>query len=301
MSCQSYRAPIEGRNFPLRLLHVMIYISSAVCFQSLLSACTEPSGHRQASYSFQFSPQLNANITYTLRAKQIMSQQVRSIPSAFVQDMKLTWRCQAIARDSATVLLMQCDQFFIRSRGKDMDITYDSEDSLHEQFGVPGMASFVSRQGRLRVQSNGYTQIMNDSLNTSAVDSEAFALTTPLFCRLPDAAVSVGNRWGADYTSIMGFIPLQVHCDYTLLSVRDGKATLAIDAHLKTSLHTAGQKLFVANGSGYQKGKIEIRLKDGIVTSSSFVQFLSGEMDMSGLKVPFTQGAEIRITGTVEQ
>lgn len=292
---------MDGRNLFLRLLYVVIYLSPAVFFQSFLSACSKPSVRSQRTYKIQFSPALHTDIIYSLHVKQIMSQQISSIPSAFMQNIRMTWHGRAMARDSGTILLMQCERFFIRSQGKDMDIVYDSDDSVRQETGLPQMEGIVNRPALLWVKPNGRTQLMSDSSQTPPVDLEAFERSTPLFCRFPDTAVTLGSRWEADYISATGFIPIQVHCNYTLMAIRDGKAALAMNALLKTLSHTSGQQLFVARGSGYQKGSIEVRVKDGVVTNSSFVQFLSGEMDMRGLKVPFSQGAEIRITGTVEQ
>ena len=119
-----------------------------------------------------------------------------------------------------------------------------------------------------------------------------------MFSLYPKDSVRVGDNWEGTSSLNMGGIDMLVNIKYTLLSIRNGLAEIAVDGTLDEKGRIAENRMDIKlKISGDQKGTYVIRMADGYLDHGNYKMNMTSEMQMMGFKIPISINADFVIKG----
>lgn len=119
-----------------------------------------------------------------------------------------------------------------------------------------------------------------------------------MFSLYPKDSVRVGDNWEGTSSLNMGGIDMLVNIKYTLLSIRNGLAEIAVDGTLDEKGRIAENRMDIKlKISGDQKGTYVIRMADGYLDHGNYKINMTSEMQMMGFKNPISINADFVIKG----
>jgi Family of unknown function (DUF6263) len=153
----------------------------------------------------------------------------------------------------------------------------------------------------------GFDSLMNSSIADPVARSSAKALFSKeqlnsmfglMFSAYPKDPVKIGDSWNATTTINMSGVDMLVNIKYTLLSVKDNLAEVAVDGAVdgKGNMTQSGMS-FALDINGTEKGTLGISLIDGYMKSGTYTLDVNGDMEAAGQKIPITMTGDCTMSG----
>jgi hypothetical protein len=190
--------------------------------------------------------------------------------------------------------------------------SFDSNDSTNlDSLYVP-IASMINKPFNLIISDKGLASAQQlyetqpadstdsaDSIATvvtSFGDSSLRKMMTPCLNFYPPNPVKIGDSWKRNYTASSGFIHMKLENTYTLKSVEDGIAHIAMTANITPEF--AGQNMAFR---GIQNGTMDVDIESGLILNSKISQQLKGTILIGDKQQPVDASSEITIFGNKQQ
>lgn len=119
-----------------------------------------------------------------------------------------------------------------------------------------------------------------------------------LFSMYPKKSVKIGDTWDAATTVDLAGIKMNTTIKYTLKSVHNSLAELAVDGKItgKGQMTTGASQMEMAM-DGNQTGTITINLEDGYLHNGAYKMEVKGTMSVMGMKMPLTMKGDYSLNG----
>ena len=119
-----------------------------------------------------------------------------------------------------------------------------------------------------------------------------------LFSMYPKNSVKIGDTWNAANTVDLAGIKMNITIKYTLKSVHNGLAEIAVDGKIagKGQMATGASQLEMAM-DGNQTGTITITIGDGYLHNGSYKMDVKGTMSVMGTSMPLTMKGDYFLNG----
>lgn len=194
---------------------------------------------------------------------------------------------------------------------------YDSRDKVKKEPEFAFMDNLIGKSFHIVIAPNGDIVTINglkeliQSLSATteadvqaAVESQLSDTTVRLmmqnsFDMYPGRKVKAGESWGKKSVMKYSGIAVNVENTYTLKSIADGKATVAITSVMDlpaTSMTGAGESSMQMQMKGKQEGTMEINIATGQILSAKTTQTIEGNISAGGQVLPIAINGDITIS-----
>ncbi len=206
--------------------------------------------------------------------------------------------------------------------GKDVKITYNkmnikmdmglgagvNTDSIMNQTtkGIIGKSVVITLAHNKITDVKGF-----DSLSVNSGDTASVKLMQKMFSKeslnnafgimfniYPNKKVKEGESWTADNIMDVSGMNMKVKTKYTLLRVKNDIAEISIEGTIDSKGNmTQGGMNVDMDMKGTQKGKMNIKLSDGYLSSGNYDMDIEAGMNIMGQKMPLKMKAIAVMTG----
>ncbi|NPA93452.1 MAG: hypothetical protein GXO56_07210 [Chloroflexi bacterium] len=304
-----------------------VFLSLAL-FGLVLSAC-------QQSASLKLNLKVGDTFAVHSAVSQDMSQELMGQPMYIKQNLVFdyTWKVTDVDAEGNATIQVTYDHIAIEQTQNGQKVAYDSaSDETPPKFftGVDAMVGksytmVLAPTGKLKdvqgleelfqevtdatdlddLQKKSFYQALVETFGEEAINEQV----DMLFGQYGSAPLEVGATWEAD-TEYNALFPLQVHTQYTIKSLEDGKAVIALDATLKSDpekIVDDASRIFKLSYElmGTQEGTMTVNTANGMPTESHVTQHLEGKLYVvnvdTGEKMPIPMSMDSDIQLSVTQ
>jgi len=185
----------------------------------------------------------------------------------------------------------------MNSMGQDMNYDSDKKDQEANEM-TKKLGEMVGKTANLTIDSKGYITASDDTSKT-AEKAEGFmgmagnmastvnkvGASYDMVANFPNKGVKAGDSWADSTVSPQG----KTATSYTVLDVKGGEATIAMDGTVTQSGETENNGMTInLTITGKSKGQYIMDVATGVIKKRTVILDATGTMDMMGQSVPFT-------------
>ncbi|HTM65569.1 MAG TPA: DUF6263 family protein [Flavipsychrobacter sp.] len=283
----------------------IIWLIVSLLLLQVFSSCTSQESKGKAiALGFKFP--VGTEYVYYIYSNQSIDQQMAGMNSKIEQRMELQSTYNVTSAEGQNRKLnINYDRFYIKSSSNGMNVEYDSRDPSKQPEELQSVGKIVNHPFSITVNSKGEitdVQANIDSTNGGSAgqfsDSSIRQMMEQSLNVYPAAPVKPGDIWQRSYTTNVGFMDIQLHSTYKLVSANDSVAHIEVNSTVKSIPSKNPQmKDMHLEMTGTQTGAMDIDIKTGLIKDSQFKQDISGKMKIPGSEIPMTLKSDTRIVG----
>ncbi len=244
---------------------------------------------------------------------------------AMTMDMDMNMTVMGMQKDMKMKMDIGTDFEVLDSTaaGKELKITYNKM-AMHMDMGMPntammdsmmnksssaivGKSVVVTFSGNKVTDVKGFEEVM--AANSS--DSSTRQMMTKMFSKdnfnsmfgmmfglYPNKPVKEGESWSTVNNMDISGMNMGVNTKYTLLSVKDNIAEIAVDGTVDSKgTMKQGAVNMDMDMKGTQKGKLNVKVTDGYLQTGSYDMDITADMNVMGQKMPMKMKATYTLKG----